>query len=115
MIEYCIDEKGQLNCPTYDQCHHRGICLASSFCKARAEKCIKFEARPGLQGDWSFCKSCGGLLQDHVVSTDDAKIEEILRICAIELDPEEMIQLTPQLKVKLSELEMMKKIFEREK
>jgi hypothetical protein len=110
MVEYCINEKGQLNCPTYDDCHHRGICLASAFCKAKAAKCSKFEVRPALPGDWKFCKSCGGLEADHVLDIDEAKIEEILRICAIELDPEEIIELTPQLKVKRSELEMMKKI-----
>ena len=75
MIEYCKDEKGQLHCPTYDQCHHRGICLATP------------KKKP-LDPD------------------------EIIRICAIDLEPpEEMVDLGT-MKIPRSTFDALKKLAE---
>lgn len=81
MKEYCIDSKGVMRCPTYDQCHHRGICLATPT-----------------------------MMPNEVVDPEEKLREEILACAAIELDPDEIVEITPTWKIKRSELDALKKV-----
>lgn len=53
MEHYCQRPDGSYDCPTWDQCHHRGVCLA--IAKARTDGRIPPPTKVGISVECARC------------------------------------------------------------